>query len=241
MEIACGIHAVLEAIRSGASRVERVCVQRGIANARIQEVIDLARAHGIPLSFEERAWLDRRAGGERHQGVVCSLASVPAATAEEILGRAPAPGLVIVLDGVEDPHNLGAILRSAEVAGAAGVFLPQRRSAGLGAAAMKASAGAAAHIPVARVPNIARLIETLKERGYWVVGLDAGAKLKLWEADLAAPTALVLGGEESGLHRLVREKCDLLASIPVRGRVASHNVGVAAGIALYEAVRQRSK
>lgn len=240
MAIVYGINAVGEALKADAGRIERLCVARGQKNPRIQEIIDLGRASGIALSFEDKAWLDRKAEGGRHQGVLCCLAEAPTVGVEEVLAQAHAPGLVVLLDGVEDPHNLGAILRSAEVAGADGVLVPQRRSAGLNATAVKSSAGAAAHLKVARIHNTAQIIELLKKNGYWAIGLDADSNLPIWKADFSVPTALVLGGEGSGLHRLVKEKCDLLASIPVRGKVSSHNVSVAAGIALYEVIRQRS-
>lgn len=240
MAIIYGINAVAEAIKADAGRVERLCVARGQKNPRIQELVDLARQNHVALSFEEGVWLDRKAEGGRHQGILCYVAEMATVDAEDILAQAHTPGLVLLLDGVEDPHNLGAILRSAEVAGADGVFIPQRRSAGLSATAVKVSAGAAAHLKVTKVGNTVQLIEQLKKSGYWITGLDEAAGKPLWEADFSVPTALVLGGEGSGLHRLVREKCDFLVSIPVRGRVSSHNVSVAAGIALYEVVRQRS-
>jgi 23S rRNA (guanosine2251-2'-O)-methyltransferase len=240
MAIIYGINAVAEALKADAGRVERICVERGQKNSRIQEIIDLGRQNHVALSFEDKAWLDRKAEGGRHQGVLCYMAEMETVGAEEILAQAHSPGLVLVLDGIEDPHNLGAILRSAEVSGADGVFIPQRRSAGLTATAVKASAGAASHLKVTRIANAAQFIEQLKKSGYWVAGLDAESSLPVWEADFSVPTALVLGGEGSGLHRLVKEKCDFLVSIPVRGKVSSHNVSVAAGIALYEVLRQRS-
>ncbi len=240
MAIIYGINAVLETFKADPARIERIFVQRGQKNPRIQEIIDLGRGRHVPLSFEEKSWLDRKAGGERHQGVLCHLSEARVLSVEEILDHASAPGLVLVLDGVEDPHNLGAILRSAEVAGADGVFVPHRRSAGLGPAAVKASAGAASHIRVTRVPNAVQLIDLLKKRGYWIAGLEAESGQPLWEVDFTAPIALVLGGEGSGLHRLVKEKCDFLVAIPIRGKVSSHNVSVAAGIALYEVLRQRA-
>jgi 23S rRNA (guanosine2251-2'-O)-methyltransferase len=221
--------------------VEKICVERGQKNHRIGEIVGLCREKNVPVSFEEKAWLDRKSGGARHQGVVCYISEMPVIGAEDILAQAGSPGLVLVLDGIEDPHNLGAILRSAEVAGADGVFIPQRRSAPLSAAAVKASAGAASHIKVARCTNTARLIEQLKEAGYWITGFAAESGRPIWEPDLTVPTALVLGSEGSGLHRLVKEKCDFLATIPMRGKVASYNVSVAAGIALYEVLRQRHK
>ncbi len=239
MALIYGIHSVEETLRADPGRIEKICVQRGQKNRRIQELIDLGRERGIPFAFEDKAWLDRKAAGERHQGVLCYVSEMNTYSVEEILHRAASPGLLVILDGIEDPHNLGAILRSAEVSGADGVFLPQHRSAGLGAAAVKASAGAASHIRIARTGNVSQLIELLKKNGYWIAGLDAGSGRPLWEADFRIPTALVLGGEGAGLHRLVKEKCDFLVAIPVRGRIDSHNVSVAAGIALYEVVRQR--
>ncbi len=241
MAMICGIHAVEEALKSGRGRIERICVQREQKGPRLQEIIDLSRAHHIPLSFEEKGWLDRKSEGQRHQGVLCYVAEMPTWSAEDVIAQAASPGLLIVLDGIVDPHNIGAILRSAEVAGADGVFLPLHRSAGLGAAAVRASAGAASHIKVARMGNTASLIELLKKNGYWVAGLDADYGHPIWEADFTVPTVLVLGSEGAGMHRLVREKCDFLVAIPVRGRVTSHNVSVAAGIALYEVLRQRRR
>jgi len=238
MAIVHGINAVLEALRAG--RVEKVCIERGQTNPRLREIMDLSRQAGIPVSVEEKAWLDRKSGGGRHQGALCYLAEMPVLGVNEIVEQAGSPGLLLVLDGIEDPHNLGAILRSAEVAGVDGVFIPQRRSAPLSAAAVRASAGASAHLKVARSGNTARLIEQLKAAGYWIAGIDAASDKRLWQLDLTGPTVLVLGSEGSGLHRLVKEKCDFLASIPMRGRVSSYNVSVAAGIALYEALRQRT-
>jgi 23S rRNA (guanosine2251-2'-O)-methyltransferase len=240
MAIVYGINAVAEALKVEPGRLERLCIERGQKNPRIQEIIDLGRANHVVLSFEDKTWLDRKAEGGRHQGVLCYMAEMATVGVEEVLARAHSPGLLILLDGIEDPHNLGAILRSAEVAGADGVFIPQRRSAGLTPTAVKVSAGAASHLRVTRIANAAQLIERLKKSGYWVAGLDADSGQLIWEADFSVPTVLVLGSEGSGLHRLVREKCDFLVSIPVRGKVSSHNVSVAAGIALYEVIRQRA-
>jgi 23S rRNA (guanosine2251-2'-O)-methyltransferase len=240
MSVLYGIHAVAEALKAYPERIERICVERSQKNPRILEIVKDARLKRVLISFEERTWLDRKAGGSRHQGVLCYAAEMESFDSEEIFDRVKSPGLLIALDGIEDPRNLGAILRSAEAAGADGVFLPRRRSAGLSATVAKASAGAASHVKVARVPNIARLIESLKERGFWVVGLDAASDLPIWKTDLAGPTALILGNEGSGLHRLVKEKCDFVVSLPIRGNVGSYNVGVAAGVALYEVLRQRA-
>ena len=241
MPVLYGINAVMEALKADPARVERVSIQRGLAGPRIQAIIDFARHAGAPLVFEDRAWLDRKAGGGRHQGVICHISEAATVSAEDIMRQASSPGLLMILDGVEDPQNLGATLRSAEVAGVDGVLIPQRRSAGLSASAVKASAGAATHVKVARVSNTNQAVELIKSSGYWVTGLSADAEKPIWEIDFLVSTALVVGSEGSGLHRLVSEKCDFLASIPLRGRVGSYNVSVAAGIALYEVLRQRSR
>jgi 23S rRNA (guanosine2251-2'-O)-methyltransferase len=240
VSVLAGIHAVAEALKAGPEKIERICIARGQRNPRIQEIINEARQKHIRISLEDKSWLDRKAEGVHHQGILCYAAEMDTLDSEDILDRAKSPGLLVVLDGIEDPHNLGAILRSAEAAGADGVFLPRHRSAGLSASAVKASAGAAAHVKVARVSNLTQLIEALKKRGYWVIGLDASSDLPVWKADLKGPTVLVLGNEGSGLHRLVREKCDFTAFLPIQGNVSSYNVSVAAGIALYEVLRQRA-
>jgi 23S rRNA (guanosine2251-2'-O)-methyltransferase len=239
MAILYGIHSVAEALRAYPEKIDRICVERGQKNPRIQEIVDLARQNHVRIAFEEKSWLDRKSEGSRHQGILCYAAEMDTFDSEEILEQAKSPGLLVVLDGIEDPHNLGAILRSAEAAGADGVFLPQRRSANLSAAVVKASAGAASHAKVARITNIAQFIDSLKKRGYWIAGLDAASDQPIWNIDLTVPAALILGNEGSGLHRLVREKCDFVVSLPISGNVGSYNVSVAAGIALYEVLRQR--
>jgi 23S rRNA (guanosine2251-2'-O)-methyltransferase len=240
MSVLYGINAVAEALKASPEKIERICVERGQKNPRIREIVDLARQNHVRISFEERSWLDRKAEGSRHQGILCFAAEMATLDAEDILEQAKSPGLLVILDGVEDPHNLGAILRSAEAAGADGVILPQHRSATLSATVVKASAGAASHIKLARVTNLSQFIESLKKKGFWIAGLDAGSNKPIWEADLTEPTALILGSEGSGLHRLVKEKCDYVVSLPIRGVVSSYNVSVAAGIALYEVIRQRT-
>jgi len=235
-----GIHAVTEALKAYPEKIERICVDRGQKNPRIQAIIELARQKGVRIAFEDKSWMDRKTEGARHQGVLCYAAAMDTYDSEDILEQAKSPGLLVVLDGIEDPHNLGAVLRSAEAAGVDGVFLPKHRSANLSATVVKASAGAASHVKVARIPNVAQLIESLKKKGYWVVGLDADADKPIWDADLTVPTVLILGNEGSGLHRLVRKKCDFVVSLPVFGKVGSYNVSVAAGMALYEVVRQRA-
>ena len=242
MEKLTGIHAVREALAAGRP-LQTVMVGREHHGERIAEIVSLAKRNGVPVRFEDRAQLDRAAGTRSHQGVVGLVAARSSVSLEDLLARKGAggvPGLLVILDGVEDPQNLGAIIRTALAAGADGVVIPERRAAGLTEAAARASAGAVAHLPVARVTNISRAIEELKEGGYWVVGLDERAEKRHSEVDLSGPIALALGGEGKGLHELVRQRCDFLASIPTTGPVASLNVSVAAGVALFEVVRQRS-
>lgn len=242
MERLSGIHAVREALAAGRP-LQSVVIARGRHGDRLEEIVRLARQRGVPVRFEDRAQLDRAAGTRDHQGVVAVGAARASATLEDLLtgqGGADAKGLLVVLDGIEDPQNLGAIIRTAVAAGARGMVIPERRSAGLSDATARVSAGAIAHLPVARVTNIARAMERLKDAGYWLVGFDERAEKHHSEIDLTGAIALVLGGEGKGLHDLVRQRCDFLVSIPSVGPIRSLNVSVAAGIALFEAVRQRA-
>ena len=241
MDKLTGPHAVREALAAGRP-LQTVLVARGRHGGRLEEIARLARRNGVPVRFEDRVRLDQVAGTREHQGVVAMVASKAAVSLEDLLAHPSqqgAPGLLVLLDGVEDPQNLGAIIRTALAAGAAGIIIPERRAAGLGDAAARASAGAVAHLPVARVTNLPRAMETLKAAGYWLVGLDERAERRYTDVDMTGSVALVLGGEGKGLHQLVRERCDFLVSIPSRGPVPSLNVSVAAGIALFEALRQR--
>jgi len=239
MSVIYGINAAAEALRAYPERIERIAVEREQRNPRVREIILEAREKRIRISFEERAWLDRKADGERHQGIICNISEADMPDADEILAGAKSPGFLAILDGIEDPHNLGAIIRSAEASGLDGIFITKNRSAGLSPAAVRASAGAAAHIKLARIVNAAQFIESLKKKGYWIIGLEADTDKPVWEADLTMPTVLVLGGEGTGIRRLVKEKCDFLVSLPIYGHVGSFNVSVAAGIAFYETLRQR--
>lgn len=239
MNLICGINPVLEAMSAGTRHFDRLLVVKGLRNRRVSEAITRASQLGIPLRFEARDTLDRMAGGIPHQGLIAVVSAKPVISVETLLAGAREPGLVVVLDGVEDPRNLGAILRTAEAAGSDGVLLPERHSAGLSELVSRASAGALDHVRVARIGNVSQALEELKARGYWAVGCDA-AGTERWDAiDYRRPIALVLGGEGRGIRRLVRERCDHIVSIPLFGHVASLNVSVAAGIALYEVIRQR--
>jgi 23S rRNA (guanosine2251-2'-O)-methyltransferase len=239
MNLICGINPVIEALAAGTRHFDRLLIVKGLRSRRLSDAIRRATQLGIPLRFEMRETLDRMAAGVPHQGIIAVVSEKPVLLLEELLESTHSPALVVVLDGVEDPRNLGAILRTAEAAGADGVLLPERHSAGLSETVGRASAGALEHVKVARVGNLVQALEALKARGIWVVGFDA-AGTERWDAvDLGRPVALVLGGEGRGIRRLVREHCDHLVSIPHFGHVGSLNVSVAAGIALYEAVRQR--
>jgi 23S rRNA (guanosine2251-2'-O)-methyltransferase len=236
-----GIHPVREALRAGLS-LDRVMVAKGAAGPRLQELIELCRERGIPVRFEPRTQLDRVAGSAAHQGVVAFRSAEPYASLEQTTaGR----GLHVVLDGIEDPHNLGAIVRTAHAAGAAAVVIPERRAAGLTETVARTSAGAVAYLPVVRVTNISRALEELKERGYWIYGLDERGDQNYDRVEFNPPTAIVLGGEGRGLHQTVARHCDALVSIPMaagpQGGVASLNVSVAAGVVLFEWRRRQVK
>lgn len=205
----------------------------------MQEVLALAAERGVRVLRVPPDTLDRDAGRGVHQGVVAVVEEARDYTVEDLIQSASGPPLLVVLDGIEDPHNLGAILRTADAAGVDGVVVQTRRSAALGGAVAKASAGAVAHVKVAKVVNIARALDELKEFGVWTVGLAGGAETPYDTIDFTVSTAIVLGAEGSGLRRLVRDRCDYLAAIPMLGHVDSLNVSVAAGVTLFEAVRQR--
>lgn len=240
-QIIYGLHAVREALRSGSRPLLRVVVLR--EDRQYTDVVRSARAARIPIHVEPQAALDRLVPGGRHQGIAALVAAKSYVELDDILNHARArsePAFLVILDGVEDPQNLGAICRSAEAAGAHGVFIPERRSAGLTGAVARASAGALEHLRVGCVTNVSRLIESLKEAGVWVYGLDETAQKPYTMLDLKGPVALVLGGEGKGVRPGVLEKCDDRARIPMAGQISSLNVSVAAAVALFEAVRQRT-
>jgi 23S rRNA (guanosine2251-2'-O)-methyltransferase len=241
-----GLNAVQEALRAGKRQVESIAVLENARPERLKPLLELARQKGIPVHRVPRLDLDRSLGELRHQGVVARIAAARYADPDELLdslekriGSADPP-LVLGLDSIEDPRNMGSILRTAECTGVHGVFIPGRRATGLTDVVAKVAAGALEHVSVARVTNLVRLIEQLKERNIWVVGAGGDAPRPYTEWDWTLPTTLVLGNEGYGLHRLVRERCDSLVHIPVSGKLESLNVSVAAGVLLYEARRQRS-
>ena len=239
MDLICGINPVLEALVAQERHFDHVVVAKGVRSRRVAEALSRAGRLGVPLRFESREALDRLSGGVNHQGVIAVVSPKRLTDLDGVLTDAKHPPLVVVLDGVEDPRNLGAILRTCEAAGADGVVLPERRSAPLSETVARASAGAIEHVQIARAPNLSAALDTLKERGLWVVGFDAAGTERWDGVDLTGPVAIVLGGEGRGMRRLVREKCDHLVSLPLFGHVSSLNVSVAAGIALYEVIRQR--
>lgn len=230
MPLIAGLHPVREALRAG-QPLERVHLLKGAAGPRLQEIIEMCRAARIPVRFEAREGLDRLVKGLPHQGVIAVPSSQKTHSLEDVL--APA-GLLVVLDGVEDPHNLGAIIRSAHAAGAGAVIIPERRAVGLTETVAKAAAGALAVLPVVRVANVNRALEALKQSGYWIYGLDERGQEIYSNVDYASPSALVLGGEGHGLHEQTRRHCDFLIRIPMAGQIASLNVSVAAGVVLFD-------
>jgi 23S rRNA (guanosine2251-2'-O)-methyltransferase len=230
---------VEEALAAGRA-LERIVIASGRHGERVEGIVRAAKAHNVPVRFEDRAEVDRLAGTREHQGVVALGASKPAVELEDLLAPGTVDGLIVLLDGVEDPQNLGAVVRSALAAGAAGVVITERRAAGLTETVSRSSAGALEHLPVARVKNLVRAMEQLKEAGYWLAGMDERAPQSYTDLDLTGNMGIVLGGEGDGLHELTRKRCDFLVSIPTQGPVRSQNVSVAAGVVLFEAVRQRA-
>jgi len=217
--------------------IERIYIAREIRSPKLQQIFELARGRGVPVRKEERIVLDRLAEGAVHQGIVAISAATTYAEFD-VLFRSDKP-IVVALDGVEDPHNLGAVIRTAEACGVSGIVVPERHSAPLSATVVKASAGASAYVPIVRVKNLVNAIDEMKQRGLWVVGVDMDATQDWTRFDYKGPVALVLGGEHRGLRRLVREHCDALVRLPMSGKIDSLNISVAAGVVLFEVVRQR--
>jgi 23S rRNA (guanosine2251-2'-O)-methyltransferase len=237
-----GINPVLEALRAGRPVQRLLVAEQRKQDREVREIVRLARERGIEIRLTTRDALNRESPDSLHQGVIAFAAAREYATLDNVL-EIPAqrgePALFLVLDSVEDPRNLGAILRTAEAAGVHAVIIPERRAAGLTETVAKTAAGALEYVPVVKVVNIANAIEVLKKAGVWVAGAEAGGEAAYWDADFVRPTALVLGGEDKGVRRLVKEHCDYLVSLPLMGRIGSLNVSVAAGALLYEVLRQR--
>ncbi len=241
-ETVFGVHAVRALLGRRAGDVQRLVLQSGRTDKRVQELVELARTNGVRIETRPAAELDALAPGQVHQGVVARVAAAAPLDEDDLLIRLDAlgrPPLVLVLDGVQDPHNLGACLRTADAAGADAVIVPRDRATGLTPVVRKVAAGAAESVPFVQVTNLARFLRALRDQGIWIVGTDGEAETEHYAADLKGPLALVLGAEGTGMRRLTREHCDLVVKLPMRGAVESLNVSVAAGVMLYEAVRQR--
>jgi 23S rRNA (guanosine2251-2'-O)-methyltransferase len=239
-DVIYGIHAVSEALKSRERRFDYVALSRDRTDPRMQRIVDDCRGQGVPVRFVPREEIDRATHTTTHQGVMAFTSQKTFSGIDELIEKRHGEHVfLLVLDGVEDPHNLGALLRSADGAGVDGVVIPERRAAGITGTVVKASAGASEHLAVARVVNIARTLEELKDRNIWTVGLDERGPQRYDELDYNMNCALVLGAEGKGLHELVCKKCDLLVSIPMMGQVSSLNVSVAGGIVMYEVLRQR--
>ena len=236
-----GRNAVIEALRAGVT-IDKIFIMKGETDATLGHIASSAREKGIVVVDADRRKLDGMSRTHSHQGVIALAAVREYASVEDILSAAREKGeppLIVICDELSDPHNLGAVIRTAECAGAHGVIIPKRRSAGLTAIVAKTSAGAVAHLPVARVPNIPALIKQLKQEGVWIFGTAADGNTTLYNADLKGPAAIVIGSEGDGMGRLVSEGCDFKVSIPMKGHINSLNASAAAAILLYEAVRQR--
>ncbi len=236
MAILAGIHPIYEALKAGRP-LDRVLVARGAGGPKLQELIDMCRQRQIPVRFEARDALDRVASTASHQGVVAFGTAHEYAALDHVMGVE----MLVVLDGVEDPHNLGAAIRTVNAAGAGAVIIPERRAVGLTDVVAKASAGAVEYTPVVRVVNIAQTLEKLKAQGYWIYGLDERGTQPYTTVDFADRSVLVLGAEGKGLHEHVKKRCDVLMKIPMAGQIPSLNVSVAAGVVLFEWRRQRSR
>lgn len=241
-ELIAGRNSVYEMLKAGRS-INKVYVARGNMEGSIREIIALVKERKIPLQEVERSFLDKLTG-ERHQGIVAEAAPYEYVEVEDIIDAARSKGeepFVLILAEIEDPHNFGAILRTAESVGVHGVIIPKRRGVQLNATVAKVSSGAAEYVPVARVANLVQTVEKLKEFGLWVTGADMHGENRLWEAQLTGPLALIIGGEGRGIPKLLKEKCDFLTYIPMKGQISSLNASVAASVLLFEVLRQRSK
>ena len=241
-EYVVGRNPVIERLQRESEDVEKICIVEGSTHARIHQIIALAEQAGIPIKYCPRRELDRLEPSVPHQGVIALIRAPQYSDLSAILAKVQhgeRDALLVMLDGVQDPRNLGAILRTADAANADAVIIPKNRAVGITAAVHKASAGASAYIPIVKVTNLARTIDTLKKAGIWVAGATGDASLPYTDADFNGPLCLVLGNEGTGIRRLAKEKCDYLVHLPMFGKIESLNVSVAAGVLLYEVIRQR--
>ena len=240
-DVLVGRNAVTEALKSGRG-INKLWIASGDREGSVAEIAALAKERGIVVQYVERAKIEALAGGHRHQGVLAYVAPVPYAELEDILKAAEAKGeapFLVLLDELEDPHNLGALLRTADATGVHGILIPKRRSVSLNATVAKTSAGAVEYVPVARIGNIAQTLKKLKEKGFWVAGADMDGEKAYYEADLTGPLVLVVGSEGKGMSRLTKEACDFIVRMPMVGRINSLNATVAGSILMYESMRQR--
>ena len=240
-DVLVGRNAVTEALKSGRG-INKLWIASGDREGSVAEIAALAKERGIVMQYVERAKIESLAGGHRHQGVLAYVAPVPYAELDDILKAAEAKGeapFLVLLDELEDPHNLGALLRTADATGVHGILIPKRRSVSLNATVAKTSAGAVEYVPVARIGNIAQTLKKLKEKGFWVAGADMDGEKAYYEADLTGPLVLVVGSEGRGMSRLTKEACDFIVSMPMVGRINSLNASVAGSILMYESMRQR--
>lgn len=240
-DVLVGRNAVTEALKSGRG-INKLWIASGDREGSVAEIAALAKERGIVVQYVERAKIEALAGGHRHQGVLAYVAPVPYAELEDILKAAEAKGeapFLVLLDELEDPHNLGALLRTADATGVHGILIPKRRSVSLNATVAKTSAGAVEYVPVARIGNIVQTLKKLKEKGFWVAGADMDGEKAYYEADLTGPLVLVVGSEGKGMSRLTKEACDFIVRMPMVGRINSLNASVAGSILMYESMRQR--
>ena len=240
-DVLVGRNAVTEALKSGRG-INKLWIASGDREGSVAEIAALAKERGIVVQYVERAKIEALAGGHRHQGVLAYVAPVPYAELEDILKAAEAKGeapFLVLLDELEDPHNLGALLRTADATGVHGILIPKRRSVSLNATVAKTSAGAVEYVPVARIGNLAQTLKKLKEKGFWVAGADMDGEKAYYEADLTGPLVLVVGSEGKGMSRLTKEACDFIVRMPMVGRINSLNASVAGSILMYESMRQR--
>lgn len=241
-EFIIGRRAIAEALKSGRS-LNKLLVQEGAEGGSLGEILGMARDCGLVVQRVPKVKIDEVARNHSHQGVLAYVSAKPYVELDDLILKASKsrPGLLVLLEGVEDPHNLGSVLRSVDGAGATGVIIPKRRAAPLTGTVAKSSSGALEHVDVARIGNVSQALDKLKDAGFWIVGADERAESLYWEVDLTAPTVLVIGNEGRGVSRLTQERCDMLVKLPMRGQINSLNAGVATGILLYEAVKQRSR